>query len=511
MNGDGRGGRPATARRCLVGLSVAFAVSFFVLAAARLNCPVALEWVEVALQDHVTRVLRGQALYVEPSLDFVPCIYTPLYYYVCALVSKMIGVAGFAPMRLVSLLSSSVVAVLVLRGVERETRDRLSAIVASGLFLASYGLVDFWLDLGRVDAFFVVLTSSCLYLLRFNRSHKSAVVAGLLGALAIQAKQAALVALAPVVVHQLLVGRARGRWFVGILVLITAAAVSLLDRGGWYRYYVFELPAQHPYANDRILMFWLFDFVPWFAPSLVLAGWTWRLPASSTSAGEREGRRLWLTAGSGLVATSWVSWFHAGAARNVFLPACLAASVMAGFVLASFQRRVREVPATQRESRETLGYACVIAQFALLLYNPLDALPRRDLANEQVVSTLPGEDVWIPARIQIDLNQSHPSHAHWAPLMDVLKGGDTAIRAALQRSSAEVVATGKFEAIILPEQCELVDGLVISEALHENYEWRPLSSEGGVWTPRARPPRAGRATPYGPVRLAADREIANVP
>lgn len=107
-------------------------------------------------------------------------------------------------------------------------------------------------------------------------------------------------------------------------------------------------------------MFWLFDFTPWFAPTLVFVALTRRLPRTPTSGRERQARTFWAVAEGGLTSTAWVSWFHAGAARNVFLPACLAASVMAGFTLASFRRRVRGLPASltlPRSARETRGRA----------------------------------------------------------------------------------------------------------------------------------------------------------
>ncbi len=479
------------ARRSLIALSLAFALSFFALAAARLGSSAPLEWVEVALSDHVTRVLRGEPVYVAPSVEFVPCIYTPLYYYVCALASKTMGVAGFLPLRLVSLLSTTGVVILVARGVQRETRSRLSAIVASGLFLASYGLVDFWLDLGRVDALFLVLLSACLYLLRFSRSRTGAVVAALLGTLAIQSKQAALVALMPVVLHQLLSARGRGRWFVGVLVATSVAAVAVFGRDGWYWYYVFELPARHHFATGRIVMFWLFDFVPWFAPSLVLVVWTRRLPRLRFSPDEQQSRRFWTVAGAGLVATAWVSWFHAGAARNVFLPACLAASVMAGFTLAAFRRRARELPAAVAASRETFGYGCLVAQFALLLYNPADALPRKEPIAAGVATVITGDaDVWLPAHGHLDTRPGHISHAHWAPVMDVLEADDAPGSMELRRAFAVAVDASKFDAIVLPQRSALVDALCIGERLQARYEWRSLTAlngkageeDIGVWT-----------------------------
>ena len=39
----------------------------------------------------VRRILNAQPLYVAPSLDYVPTLYTPLYFYVAALVARAVG------------------------------------------------------------------------------------------------------------------------------------------------------------------------------------------------------------------------------------------------------------------------------------------------------------------------------------------------------------------------------------------------------------------------------------
>ena len=47
----------------------------------------------------VSRLLAGKALYVPPSIDFVPLIYPPLFFYASALIAKIIGL-GFGALRL---------------------------------------------------------------------------------------------------------------------------------------------------------------------------------------------------------------------------------------------------------------------------------------------------------------------------------------------------------------------------------------------------------------------------
>ena len=85
--------------------AVLYVVVFCVIVVSRISYPYELEWMEGGSVDHVKRILSGLQLYVEPDLQFVPFIYTPVYFYVSALFSKLLGI-GFFPLRMVSFLSS---------------------------------------------------------------------------------------------------------------------------------------------------------------------------------------------------------------------------------------------------------------------------------------------------------------------------------------------------------------------------------------------------------------------
>jgi hypothetical protein len=68
---------------------------YILIACYRIRSPFEIEWFEGTLVDHVQRILNGESLYVAPSLKFVPCMYTPLYYFVAAVVAKLTGI-GFS-------------------------------------------------------------------------------------------------------------------------------------------------------------------------------------------------------------------------------------------------------------------------------------------------------------------------------------------------------------------------------------------------------------------------------
>ena len=64
---------------------------YLFIAASRMAYPFTLEWVEANSFNHVVRVMQGQPLYVAPSYDFIPLIYTPLYFYVTAPLALLSG------------------------------------------------------------------------------------------------------------------------------------------------------------------------------------------------------------------------------------------------------------------------------------------------------------------------------------------------------------------------------------------------------------------------------------
>ncbi|HNL92174.1 MAG TPA: hypothetical protein PKH01_04670 [Pseudomonadales bacterium] len=64
--------------------------------AQRAAYPFELEWMEGGVLQQVLRVVQHQPLYGEPSLDFVPALYMPLYYYFSAISMAFLGENLFA-------------------------------------------------------------------------------------------------------------------------------------------------------------------------------------------------------------------------------------------------------------------------------------------------------------------------------------------------------------------------------------------------------------------------------
>src|SRR5690606_29355679 len=136
---------------------------------------------------------QGLAIYPEPSPEFVPFLYTPLYPALLAALGWVLPL-GYALGRVVSVLAVGAVAAGLWRLVRFEGKPRAHAAAAAGLFLSGYVFTFRWYDVARADSLFLALLLWGLVLLRESKgSTRKAVAAGLLVGAAFWAKQTAAV------------------------------------------------------------------------------------------------------------------------------------------------------------------------------------------------------------------------------------------------------------------------------------------------------------------------------
>lgn len=323
--------------------------------AARLSYPFELEWIEGATLVQVARLLAGEPIYVEPSLAFVPLAYPPLYYYACAPVAWLAG-GGFVPLRLVSI-AATIVTLSAVFVIVRRTSGAAAALTACGAFAGAYRLSDGWFDLARVDALYVALLALVYATALRARTGRQWAIAGALAFLALMTKQPALLSVAPLGLYLLITDRRAAWWFGGTLAALTGLSFLAMNlwTGGWFGYYVFELPRLRLTVSmrpERLLTFWIADLAP-LAPALVV-GLTVILV-------KREWRHAAIA--SGFILSAWMSRLEGGAWNNTVLPAWLALAVLLGMSL-----------------RPDLGHAAgrtalAVAQLLLLVYNPRPFVP----------------------------------------------------------------------------------------------------------------------------------------
>lgn len=259
----------------LMGFSSIALGLYLYVAFSRIAYPFTIEWVESNVFLQIVRVLQGKYLYVPPSYDFIPMIYTPLYYYVVAIFAKATSQILFS-MRLVSILASMLTFTMIyalcrLREVTREL-----SLVAVGLYVASYGVTGYWLDVGRVDSLFLalLLTGYVLTIAQTKRDNIVGAIAGFVFFLSFATKQSALAALPFSLLHLLL----KRRWLksicLGISFLISCGLFVILmniESNGWFWIYTFRIPSAHPLSWEIALHdLWTLHIFPNFSWLLII-------------------------------------------------------------------------------------------------------------------------------------------------------------------------------------------------------------------------------------------------
>ena len=433
---------------------------------SRIRYPFELEWVEGGSIDHVRRIIAGQKLYIAPSLEFTPYIYPPFYYHVSAIVSKIVGI-GFLPLRLVSFISSLGSFFFIFRIVKLETKDIYSGIIATGLFAATYRISGAWLDIGRVDSLYLMLLLAAIYLIRFKNSPTSYILAGILISLSFLTKQTALAILLPLIIYCILTNWHSSIFFIGTTVIIIGGNTLFLNyiHDGWYYYYVFSLPTQHPIIKDRLIFFWSKDIMS----SLAIAFGMSIFYVSNQLLKHRKEAIFYFLIAVGMLGSAWIPRLKNGGYDNTLLPACAIISILFGLALHEVINLIQDISTEKKDYIKINIYLLCIIQFFSLIYSPSDQIPPQyDLrAGRKVVRSLAQieGDILMPYHSYLPTLAGKRSFAHWAGMWDILRGDEGDIKTKLADEIVQAIAEKRFSAIILDDN----NNLFIDD-IEKNYE-----------------------------------------
>ena len=405
-------------RRGLKGLALLSGVFFMLLfcyvAVARMHYPFELEKMESGMATSVWRVANHQPLYLKPTMTWAPYLYAPVFFYVCAALTKLVG-AGYVATRLVSTLSTVGVFAVIAGFVWLEARRWVPAIAAAGLYASLFSTLGAWFDIGRVDSLALLLLLLALLATRYLHP----AVAALVWLAVFQTKQGYL-PLAPVL---FLFEWARPRRMIaGILTYIVAAAASVAwmqhVSGGWYNFYVFGTTTQLPIVWREVTLYLPNDVfaVVGIAVLIILAAALFRLGDTRTDVAMpgrswqaclsivRDRRAsFYLVSSALMVLLIWFVRAHRGASENALLPMYAWIAVLFGLAIAALERRLESGAAfggdgAFRTRASVLLWAAVVVQIGMHLYNPGRWIPSHDtlVARQRLLEEMrraPG-DVW---------------------------------------------------------------------------------------------------------------------
>ncbi|MGH7271880.1 MAG: glycosyltransferase 87 family protein, partial [Polyangiaceae bacterium] len=448
---------PGAMRLATLIVGAIFFALFVDVVAKRFRFPVEVEWMGGGILDEVERVTHHQPLYVAPSASFIPFIYPPLYFWVCAAVAKAMPV--MTACRLVSLASTLVTAGLLYVVSRRLGAGRFWATTGVALFFAAYSFCGYWYDLERCDSLSLALTAASLAIVTARRDAWLAAIGGAVMGLAFFAKQPALI---------VLVGGSAGLvaardWrraaaFGGVGVAVIALGTMLLNEasGGWFSTYVFTVPSRHGIRPELFTLFLVVDASQAFA----LFAATAALSATALAAAGRcwrgrvrvpEGDLVFFTGVLlGAFAASALGRWHLGGWRNVLLFwstfACVAFAVGASRLEAFARGRGMATPMA------AILCGAAVLQMARFGYTPDEAAPDagrvRDarVVSETVTHLETLGEVIVSGRGHV----TSPRHFHIAALMDILRGGF-----AIPADLASGLRSRRYAAYVIDEFGEL--------------------------------------------------------
>jgi len=334
-------GGPALAQIVLMAIAIG----------GRFAYPYDLEWMEGGLLQHAHRIADGQGIYGPPSVDFIPYLYTPLYPGILAVLGSMFDLTyqlGRA-ISIAALLGIGALAASILIGATRSSTAPVraaslgGALLALGLFAASYPYVEGWYDLVRADTLFLFLATAGLSMAHRTarigtgyEGHGRTAAAAAVLAMSFFCKQTGVFFVAAGGIIVLVANWRRAPTFAVTAGILGLGGVGLLQRasGGWFWTYAFEVHQAHDWNVDR---FWMsFGNVLWRYPaaSIVIA-----LGLGVVAACALRRRRVTSEARTFLVwvfvyavstVTGAIAWGTEFAHFNAYMPALLHGALAAG-------------------------------------------------------------------------------------------------------------------------------------------------------------------------------------
>lgn len=384
--------RTRALRLAALALAALWLVGLTIVMVARASFPLELEWMEGGTLHQAQRLLDGAPVYAEPSVEFVPFLYTPLYPAVVAGFGSVFGLS-YALARAVSIACAMATGLALWRAVANEVATptaRRVAWLAPALFASGFVFTYRWLDVARGDAMFLAWALWGLVLLRSGLRREvidtrvglvRVAAAGLCLALAFWTKQTAALFIVAAGGVALMRSWRSCAVLVAVVGLVDGVGVLLGQAAtdGWLWTYIYELHQNHAFNRVRFTKktWGMFLHAAPFAAlwlAMIVGGRAraWRqMRGQATASTFADGAlRFWgVMFAAGLLASA-LGYSTQWAEANAFLPGVATGAVVCALALA------RASESTPSSALVPVGWGLLGTQllFALLVepqYQPI--------------------------------------------------------------------------------------------------------------------------------------------
>jgi hypothetical protein len=414
--------------------------------AGRLGYPYDLEWMEGGMLHHALRIGLGEGIYVPPSVDFIPYLYTPLYPTLLALFGGPFGIS-YVLGRAISIIGLAGIAGTTMASFARARQRALGASAAGvalalGLFAAYYPYVEGWYDVVRADTFFLfMVTAGIAGLPAWARSdegivgHGKVAAGAALMALAFFCKQTGIFYVGFGGLIVVVVNWRRAPIYVAMAGVIGLGGTLLLNRStnGWFWTYISEIHRAHDFNMDRFYR--SFANILWHFPAptvviaatLVIVGYTARRTGSLP--GPARPFILWSCAFALSTVVGAIGWGTEFAHFNAYIPAFLHGAIAAGAAVPAVLACVRLLGRGRRHTEAIATLAALAAAAPLAVtclverWQPQRFIPTAaDVdAGDRLIARLKAMDgdVWMPSHPWYLHLADKPPHVHRMGIKDV--------------------------------------------------------------------------------------------
>ena len=424
----------------------------------RIHYPYELEWMEGGMLHQVLQVLHGEHLYSQPSLDFVPALYMPLYYYLSALSALVFGENLFA-LRVVSFVAVLATSGFIFAITKKITGSVLTAVLAVLFYALMFRHTGFWFDVARVDSLWTLLLSAsfyCLLLCKNEPTTKNMLWLVRASVLAFFAKQATLFFL-PFVLLTLWcwLGWRKAVQFlllclpITLLLFVLCAALS----GDKIFFYTMQMASTHGitwFGAKRFL-----EIVAFSVPSFWLATMFFCMQIGK----DARDKMGWIALVTGFIFVSGLSRAYAGAFYNVLMPLyfCIAITAAIGFGW---------LVERSQTSRIDVLFALLLLlglslDFLRYRFEPSDQLPRKGsrVATDMLVQRIAAVNgnVCVASHGYLAWLAGKGFCAHNTQVTDLVTGSDAGLAQVLLDDARQKILSGYYQVIVLDREKELLD------------------------------------------------------